>query len=280
MADTNRNDSTLARWSSDRSTDMGQRFLAMSDHAIIAGSGSSRLLDSIPPTSPKSTSVFSLSTSQIVSPPSTRALSELSTATTETVGASTISEGTSYTVPSLSNGSSALSTIYTDTLEPTPILGVRLLEPDGVELADNAVASPDYPCLFFFLNCSSHTRDKETWKTHCLTHFRGRSPPKTPTCPLCDVQFDHPDIHTRWNDKMEHIADHLCRGDTLASGRPDFALFKYLWAQRLISDTDYQELMGNYHLSVKTPNHCTVIEGQWRQNRITRRGASRLTALA
>lgn len=44
------------------------------------------------------------------------------------------------------------------------------------------------------------------------------------------------------------MAEHTRNGQRLATSRPDFHLFKYLWQQRVINDTDYQELMGNYHL--------------------------------
>jgi len=44
------------------------------------------------------------------------------------------------------------------------------------------------------------------------------------------------------------MAEHMRNGQTLATSRPDFHLFKYLWQQRVINDIDYQELMGNYHL--------------------------------
>ena len=45
---------------------------------------------------------------------------------------------------------------------------------------------------------------------------------------------------------MEHIASHHQLGCRLATARPDFELFYYLWRHRLISDADYRDLKGNY----------------------------------
>lgn len=46
---------------------------------------------------------------------------------------------------------------------------------------------------------------------------------------------------------MEHIAIHHQQlGCRLATARPDFELFSYLWRKRLISDADYRDLKGNY----------------------------------
>ena len=44
---------------------------------------------------------------------------------------------------------------------------------------------------------------------------------------------------------MQHVSLHHCLGHGLRHARPDFALFKYLYNHRLISDAEYRDLKGN-----------------------------------
>jgi hypothetical protein len=153
-------------------------------------------------------------------------------------------------VPALTNSASSLESISEDaeSVEPIPRQGVQLLVPDGVEVLDHDHPHPTFQCCFWFLNCFFETSDEDEWNTHCQHHFKGARPPRANQCLLCDTQFFELDGTESWKRRMTHMAEHMRNGQTLATSRPDFHLFKYLWQQRIINDIDYQELMGNYHL--------------------------------
>lgn len=153
-------------------------------------------------------------------------------------------------VPALTNSSSSLESISEDaeSVEPIPRQGVQLLVPDGVEVLDHDHLHPTFQCCFWFLNCFFESSDEDEWNTHCQHHFKGARPPRANQCLLCDTQFFELDGTESWKRRMIHMAEHMRNGQTLATSRPDFHLFKYLWQQRIINDIDYQELMGNYHL--------------------------------
>ena len=50
---------------------------------------------------------------------------------------------------------------------------------------------------------------------------------------------------------MHHVCLHHCLGHHLGHARPDFALFKYLFDNRLISDAEYRDLKGNSENRIK-----------------------------
>ena len=53
---------------------------------------------------------------------------------------------------------------------------------------------------------------------------------------------------------MEHISQvHTSVGETLKTARPDFQLFQHLWQERLISDSDLNELKGGNHKLTRMP---------------------------
>lgn len=154
-------------------------------------------------------------------------------------------------VPELTNSFTSLDSISEDAeaVEAVPRQGVQLLVPDGVEiLEDGHQHRPTFQCCFWFLNCYFESTEEEEWETHCQHHFNGARPPRANQCLLCDTQFFELDGTESWKRRMAHTAEHMRRGQSFATSRPDFHLFKYLWQQRIINDIDYQELMGNYHL--------------------------------
>ncbi|KAF2195525.1 hypothetical protein K469DRAFT_14220 [Zopfia rhizophila CBS 207.26] len=134
----------------------------------------------------------------------------------------------------------------------------------GLERRPNQSLTPNYECPFWFLSCSYISRDKEEWKIHSLSHFRGEEPPRSVQCPLCD-QFRHTleDGCTAWNHRMEHVAAfHHSIGETLRTSRPDFPLFQHLWQKRLIDDWDLKELKGGNHNLTRPPINFSIRNGR------------------
>ncbi|KAF1929387.1 uncharacterized protein M421DRAFT_61023 [Didymella exigua CBS 183.55] len=132
---------------------------------------------------------------------------------------------------------------------------------DGVLLLpDLEVNSPQYECAFWFLSCDFLSRDESEWKTHCLSHFRGKAPPRSVQCPLCDwCRSCDDDGLVAWSCRMQHLSDaHLIFGQTLRTSRPDFYLFEYLWQQRIIGEADLKELRGGNHNLNQAPANFVV----------------------
>ncbi|KAF1966245.1 hypothetical protein BU23DRAFT_574199 [Bimuria novae-zelandiae CBS 107.79] len=139
--------------------------------------------------------------------------------------------------------------------------GVPLLEENNgvLERPLTQCRSPMYECAFWFLSCSNVFHEKEEWKEHCLSHFHTEEPPAFVRCPLCDFEYQDNDGRTAWNVRMDHIAsEHVERGETLKTSRPDFGLFQHLWCKRLIDDQDLKELKGGNHNLERPPSNFTV----------------------
>lgn len=137
-----------------------------------------------------------------------------------------------------------------------------LEEVDGVlVLPLSEVSAPEFECVFWFINCSYVSRNESEWKTHCLSHFRGRALPRSVQCPLCDWETSSNDGSTAWGFKMHHLArEHLAFGQTLKTARPDFHLFQHLWQQHLIGDQDLKELKGGNHNLTHPPTNYVTTE--------------------
>lgn len=68
---------------------------------------------------------------------------------------------------------SSVSTSLANHLAGFPTLD----EVDGVLVQPQSeVRTPEYGCVFWFLNCPYLSWDKEEWAMHCLSHFRGKAP--------------------------------------------------------------------------------------------------------
>ncbi|CAN9170884.1 unnamed protein product [Alternaria alternata] len=106
------------------------------------------------------------------------------------------------------------------------------------ELQQSRFRTPRYECSFSFLSCSYVSLNAEKWKTHCQSHFRGREPPQTVDCPLCDFQYTSADGWAAWDRRVEHfkVSHHDRDQTTLRFSRPEFSLFKHLWQKRLNDD--------------------------------------------
>jgi hypothetical protein len=150
--------------------------------------------------------------------------------------------------------------------------GVPLLDENNGVLQVPLVhsRSPQYQCVFWFLDCNHIFRDQEQWEEHCLSHFRGEEPPLSAQCPLCEwtCNPEPDDGWTAWSTRMEHLAtQHLHSGETLKTSRPDFRLYQHLWRKRLIDEQDLKELMGGNHNITQRPSSFVTTNG-----RNTRRG--------
>lgn len=102
-------------------------------------------------------------------------------------------------------------------------------------------------CAFSFRGCPFVSEDFEVWKPHCLSHFFPHPPPDRISCPLCDFEKGpYSSGWEAWEVRLNHIArEHHRMGYSLAAGRPDFALCKYLMQKRLITMAEYKDLLGN-----------------------------------
>ena len=128
----------------------------------------------------------------------------------------------------------------------------RILEegPDGVLTVPPLSGRRILECPFnlAFL-CPLTFSNEDDWMRHSLQHFikdgRKIEPPLVNKCCFCDREFFSSTRFQSWGERMRHVCLHHCLGHRLAHARPDFALFKYLFDHRLISDGDYRDLKGN-----------------------------------
>lgn len=203
-----------------------------------------------------------------------------------------VTSGTSSMLPTLihqSHASASTPSLYSSTLrtdastaeesvstslaEQGQLASYRLLdEVDGVlELQLEPSRTPEYQCVFWFLNCAYLSRDREEWQTHCLSHFHCEEPPRSVLCPLCDWEVSCERGFEAWECKMRHLADHhFAFGQGLAASRPDFHLFQYLWQRRLIGDEDLKELKGGNHNLTTPPGNFVTTYGRgarWERER-------------
>lgn len=100
-------------------------------------------------------------------------------------------------------------------------------------------------CPFVWLPCVLGFSDVREWIQHSLTHFQHVDPSTSNECCFCDAVFKADTGIASWCKRMMHVLDHHLEGRRLACGRPDFALFEYLWQKRVISEIDYRDLMTN-----------------------------------
>lgn len=118
-------------------------------------------------------------------------------------------------------------------------------------LRDTLRDPPVLECPFNSFRCTRYyaMENIKEWFDHSLTHFRvgGRHPrillpPISNQCCFCDKKFYNTDGLQCWMDRMKHVAWHHHAGHKLAHARPDFKLFRYLWENGIIDNTEYREL--------------------------------------
>lgn len=100
-------------------------------------------------------------------------------------------------------------------------------------------------CPFNFLNCLLTFSSLYDWFLHSLEHFENVGPSTSNSCCFCDQTFNFPNGTQSWGERMQHVASHHQLGHRLASARPSFQLYEYLWNNRLISSAVYKDLRGN-----------------------------------
>ena len=97
--------------------------------------------------------------------------------------------------------------------------------------------------------CPMTFSNEKDWIDHSLLHLKKNGwpikPPTSNICGFCEKEFHSAIPYHSWAERMRHVSLHHALGHRLAHARPDFALFKYLFNNRLISDGDYKDLMGN-----------------------------------
>jgi hypothetical protein len=102
------------------------------------------------------------------------------------------------------------------------------------------------PCVF--LRCSVsfgiNSTSRDNWYSHSLAHFGSVEPPIHSLCIFCNRAFSDRDPWKSWQERMQHIGDHLENGKTIEQSRPDFALFKHLWHHGLLRETEYQHIIS------------------------------------
>ena len=96
--------------------------------------------------------------------------------------------------------------------------------------------------------CSKSFSHKDDWIKHSLEHFccNGRviHPPTTNLCCFCQQTFHSSKPYESWKERMIHVSLHHDAGHTLRQARPDFALFNYLFRNRLIDEETFRDLNG------------------------------------
>jgi hypothetical protein len=115
-----------------------------------------------------------------------------------------------------------------------------------------------YDCIFWFLNCPFRSPNITEWKSHSITHFAGKSPPKQFICHLCPPH-DHTtqefaDSQESWTYRTQHYIDTHARSGWgfITLPPPDMALFQYLREMGLVTEKEYKVLVTQSWLA-ETP---------------------------
>lgn len=87
-----------------------------------------------------------------------------------------------------------------------------------------------YECPFLFLQCEEYFYNAEAWRSHAETHFGNHPPPTHAICCFCDMVFDNENPNICWGHRMNHVAAHHMRGDSLRRCQPDYALMRYIYS--------------------------------------------------
>ncbi|UNI16151.1 hypothetical protein JDV02_002617 [Purpureocillium takamizusanense] len=108
------------------------------------------------------------------------------------------------------------------------------------------------PCEFHnFSDCFiEYAFDQvEQWIQHIADDHLGHRFPRESRCWFCDAKFVAATNHRTeksyvFRERMLHIAEHLEKGVTAASIRPDFPLLDHLWEYRIIDRATFQWAKG------------------------------------
>jgi len=147
-------------------------------------------------------------------------------------------------VPGLTRGSSIASSdrsaMQTDIAS---ILqgGFVLESDDGVlTLPRYAELDADLLCPFQILDCAETFSSVREYKLHVFSHFRGHPLPTSAACFLCTEKFyqaSEDDPALAWNSMLGHMChDHFRMGQEFGTIRADFALMRWMYDRKIISD--------------------------------------------
>ena len=160
---------------------------------------------------------------------------------------STLSPTATGAIPALTHGSSSGSSAGSaDTGIASALDGGYLLEShEGVlSRPDRAQPDADLLCPFQILDCDSVFADIRDFKIHVFSHFNGYNAPDSACCFLCDLRFsERPEDQgaRAWNEMLSHMANaHFRQGERLATVRTDFALMRWMYSRRIISDAQFK----------------------------------------
>lgn len=146
-------------------------------------------------------------------------------------------------VPPLTRGSSVASSdsaVQTDTA--SVLQGGYVLETDDGILTLPSTSEPDADllCPFQILDCAETFSSVREFKIHVFSHFRGHPLPTSASCFLCENRFTQgpeDDNALAWNKMLGHMAhDHFRQGQQLGTMRADFALMRWMYDRKIISD--------------------------------------------
>lgn len=146
-------------------------------------------------------------------------------------------------VPPLTRGSSISSSdsaVQTDTA--SVLQGGYVLETDDGILTLPSTSEPDADllCPFQILDCAETFSSVREFKVHVFSHFRGHPLPTSASCFLCEIKFSQEpedDPALAWNKMLGHMAhDHFRQGQQLGTIRADFALMRWMYDRKIISD--------------------------------------------
>lgn len=120
-------------------------------------------------------------------------------------------------------------------------------------------------CPFNLLFCLQTFATIDDWFKHSLSHFRDIGPPIECHCCFCDAKFEGGSGLQSWGKRMEHVAYHHQLGCRMAHARPDFALYTYLWKNRLIGDAEYKDIRG----TVENRQYPSPLEGIYQYHSVS-----------
>jgi hypothetical protein len=158
-----------------------------------------------------------------------------------------VSSTAANAVPALLRGSSRTTSLSSvNTGLASFIGGGPLLEEEegGALVVPSTQRSVySYPCIFHFLDCTESFILFEEWRVHVLSHFRGQAAPTEAQCTLCSWNMADSTRDVAWNFMLRHVAiEHFQIGHTLATSRPDFALYKFLFNRKILNEPQFKAL--------------------------------------
>ena len=138
-------------------------------------------------------------------------------------------------VPTLTMGATVVS--------PSFSTRTRASRPDLPESGTNTLVQVTLDCPFLFTGCDRQFSNFPNWLSHSLAHFENVPPPSRNFCNFCEEMFEAQDGLQSWMEKLDHTYHHHVWGHRLAQGRPDAALYCYLWETGLLTRELWKQLM-------------------------------------